>query len=110
MVQPWSPVCPFTIALPQPRRHCIRWGARSPSHEKGHISPPNFRSMSIVAKRLDGSGYHLVWSYTSAQATLLDGDSAPPHGKGHSTSLLLDPVLWPASPQARILPITRIVD
>jgi len=28
--------------------------------EKG-MEPPNFRPMFIVAKRLDGSRYHLVW-------------------------------------------------
>jgi len=28
---------------------------------KGAHQPPTFRSMSIVAKRLDGSGCHLVW-------------------------------------------------
>ena len=45
--------------------------------------PPTFRPISTMAKRLNGSGYHLVRRYDSAQATLLDGDS-PPHGKGHS--------------------------
>ena len=33
----------------------------APPPYKGHTAPaPNFRPMSIVAKRLDGSGYHLV--------------------------------------------------
>ena len=36
---------------------------------KGH-STPTFRPMSILAKRLDGSRYHLVRRYTSTQATL----------------------------------------
>jgi len=35
---------------------------------------------------------------------VLDGDP-PPHGKGHSSPLLFGPLLWPASPQARILPV-----
>ena len=43
---------------PQPRRHCVRGGASCPQM-KGH-SPTNFWSMSIVAKRLDGSRRHLV--------------------------------------------------
>ena len=39
--------------------HCLRWGPSSPP--KGEQQPsPAFRPMSIVAKRLDGSGYHLV--------------------------------------------------
>jgi len=42
----------------------------------GDASPPkgaqasNFRPMSIVAKWLDASGYHLVWRLASAQMTL----------------------------------------
>jgi len=31
---------------------------------------PNFRSMSIVAKRLGGSRWHLAWRWALAQATL----------------------------------------
>jgi len=31
---------------------------------------PNFRPMSVVAKRLYGSRCYLVWRYTSAQAIL----------------------------------------
>ena len=37
---------------PRLRRHCVRWGSGSP--KKGH-STPTFWSMSIVAKRLDGT-------------------------------------------------------
>jgi len=42
---------------PRPRPHCVRWGPSSP---KGAQQPPNFRPMSVVAKRLDGSRCHLV--------------------------------------------------
>jgi len=38
---------------PRPRRHCVRWGPSS--SVKRAQPPPNFRPMSIVAKRLDGS-------------------------------------------------------
>jgi len=31
---------------------------------------PNFPPMSIVAKRLDGSRWHLAWRWASVQATL----------------------------------------
>jgi len=54
---------------PRPRLQCVRWGPCFP-HKGGHSSPPTFRPMSIVAKRLDGSGYHLVRRQASAQATL----------------------------------------
>jgi len=38
-------------------------------------------------------------------------DGGPPlRWKGHSSSLLFGPLLWLASPQARISPITRVVD
>jgi len=43
---------------PRPTRHCVRWGPSSPPL-KG--TAPNFRPMSIVAKRLGGLRCHLVW-------------------------------------------------
>jgi len=47
---------------PQPRRLCIRWGPSPPSQKpKRGCSPlPNFRPISIVAKRLDASRCRLV--------------------------------------------------
>ena len=46
---------------------------------------PQFRPMSVVAKRLDGSRCHLVCRYARVGPgdTVLDGDSAPP--KGHNS-------------------------
>jgi len=44
---------------PRPRPRCVTWGPSSPLPKKGHSSP-NFRPMSIVAKRLDGPRCHLV--------------------------------------------------
>jgi len=44
----------------------------APLPEKGaETSPhtPNFRPMSIVANRLDGSRLHLAWRWASVQAT-----------------------------------------
>jgi len=44
-----------------PQRLCVRCGLSSYRQKKGHTYfPPNFWPMSIVAKRLDGSRYHLV--------------------------------------------------
>ena len=55
---------------PRPKRLCIRWGSRSPSPKRGQSPLPNFRHISIVAKRLDASRWHLLWRWSSAQATL----------------------------------------
>jgi len=44
---------------PQPRRLCVRWGPR-PLPKKGAEPSPQFSTMSVVAKRLDGSRCHLV--------------------------------------------------
>ena len=48
---------------------CVRRGP-SPLPQKGRSSLPNFRLISIVAKRLDASRCHLVWMLASAQGTL----------------------------------------
>jgi len=38
---------------------------------KGGVAPlPDFRPMCIVAKRLDGSRWHLAWRWALVQATL----------------------------------------
>ena len=50
-----------------------------PAHppQKGH-SHSQFSAHVFCGKRLDGLRCHLVRRWTSAQATLLDGDTAPP--------------------------------
>jgi len=45
-------------------------GDPAPLPKKGAEPLPNFRPMSIVAKLLDGSRWHLAWRWASAQATL----------------------------------------
>ena len=45
----------------RPRRHCVRWGNQL-FPQKGHSSSSTFRPMSIVAKPLDWSRCHLIWS------------------------------------------------
>jgi len=44
---------------PQPRGLCVRFGP-SPLPRK-RTEPPNFRTMFIMAKWLDGSRWHLAW-------------------------------------------------
>ena len=55
---------------PPPRRHCVRWGSSSPLTKKWADPLPNFRPMSIVAKRLVGSRWHLAWRWALIQARL----------------------------------------
>ena len=55
---------------PRLRRHCVRCGPSSPSPKRGQSPLPNFRLMSIVAKQLDGSRWHLAWRWALVQATL----------------------------------------
>ena len=43
---------------------CVRWGPSSPPPKKRSQQPFTFRHMSIVAKLLHVSGYHLVRRYT----------------------------------------------
>jgi len=45
-------------------------GTQFPFPKKGRSPLPNFRPISIVAKRLDASRCHLVWMLASAQGTL----------------------------------------
>jgi len=73
---------------PQPRPHCVRWGL-GPLLWKGHHSPPppTFRLMSIVAKRLDGSGGRPQWhgGRPRPRRRCLRWGPSSPHGKGHGT-------------------------
>jgi len=45
-------------------------GDPAPLPKMGQSPLPNFRPMSIVAKRLDGSRSHLAWRWALVQATL----------------------------------------
>ena len=63
------------------RPHCDRW---RPSYQKRPEPPPNFRPMSIAAKRLDGSRCHLPLELgLGPNDIVLHGDPAPPQ-KRHS--------------------------
>jgi len=44
---------------PWSRPHCARWGPSSSPQKGGGAPFPNFRPISIVAKRLDASRCHL---------------------------------------------------
>jgi len=45
-------------------------GDAAPAPQKGDGAPPSFRPMSIVAKQLDGSRWHVAWRWALVQATL----------------------------------------
>jgi len=51
--------------VPLFRPHCTRLGPSCPLQKRGQ-SPPNFRPISFVAKRLDASRRHLVGRYAAA--------------------------------------------
>jgi len=55
---------------PRTKQHYVTRRPTSSLPRTGGRASPNFWAMSIVAKRLDGSRCHLVWRYTSAQASL----------------------------------------
>jgi len=78
---------------PQPKRHCVRWGPSSPLR-KG-AEPPNFRPVSIVAKRLDGSRCHLVGRQASAKATLCYWGPSSPSPKREQSPNYRPCLLWP---------------
>jgi len=46
---------------PRPRRRCVRWRPSSPPQKGGGAPLPNYRPMSVVAKRLDASRCHFLW-------------------------------------------------
>jgi len=55
---------------------------------------PNFRPMSVVAKRLDGSRRHLVWRWALVQATLCYmGTQLPSQNRRQSPQFSADYIL-----------------
>jgi len=48
---------------PLPNRHCVRWGPSSLAPKKCGTALPTLRTMSVVAKQLDGSQCHLIERY-----------------------------------------------
>jgi len=84
---------------PQPGQHCVR--CRASSTPKGHS--PQFRPMSVVAKRLDGLRYHLVRRQASPSRIVLHGDQAPPP-KGAQLPQIFGPCqLWPNGRPSQLL-------
>jgi len=76
-------------------RDCVRWGAM-PIPQKGAQPLPNFRPMSIVAKRLDGSRWHLACRWAMVQATLCKmGTQLPSPKRGAETPNFGPILLWP---------------
>ena len=56
--------------------HNVLDGDPAPAAKKGHS--PNFRPMTVVTKRLDGSRCHMVERQASTQATLCYMGTQPP--------------------------------
>jgi len=73
---------------PQPRRLCVRWGP-SPLPKMG--TAPNFRSISVVAKRLDGGlRCHLVWKWPRPRRLCVRSGThaAGPRKRAHPSQFL----------------------
>jgi len=51
--------------------------------KKGAEPLPNFRPTSTVAKRLDGSRWHLAWRWIVVQAKLCQMAEPPPQSSAH---------------------------
>jgi len=73
---------------PQPRQLCVRWGPSSPGSpvpKRVQRPLPNYRPMSIVAKQLDGSRWHLAlrWALARPHCTRW-GSSCPSPKRGQS--------------------------
>jgi len=61
---------------------------------KGH-SPPQFSAMSVVAKRLDGLRWHLVWVGLGPSDFVFDGTQLPPQQRAHNHPVFGPCLLWP---------------
>jgi len=105
---PVSPVCNISVlwpngwtdqdetwhaGRPRPWPHCVIWGP-GPPPQRG--TDPNFPTISVVAKWLDGSRFHLLGRYIGHDPSdiVLDGDLAlPPPKRGQSPPTIFGPCL-----------------
>jgi len=78
---------------PQPWPDSVRWGTQLPTPKRR--TAPNFRPISIAAKRLDALRYHLVQRYASAEATLCYMGTQLPLPKSSTAPLFGPCPLWP---------------
>jgi len=75
-----------------------------PSPQKGGKAAPNFLPMSILAKRLDGSGYHWYGGIgLGPRDIVLDGDLAPPTERGTAAPTFWPTLLWHGRPSQQLL-------
>ena len=74
--------------------HIVLDGDR-PSFQSQRDTAPNFRPMSIEAKRLDGSRWHLAWIGLGPGHIVLDEDPAPLPKKGNIAPIFGPFLLWP---------------
>ena len=79
---------------PQRRRHCVTWGPSSPFPKRA-LPLPNFRPISTVAKRLNGSGWHLPWRLAFVRPHCTIWDLAPLLQKGAEPPIFGPSLLWP---------------
>jgi len=96
---------PFGTEVSLGQGHIVLDGDPAPLSQNGHS--PNFRPISVVAKRLDGSVNMPLGSEVglSPRHTVLDGDPALPPAKGHSPPIFgpCDCLLWPKRRPSQLL-------
>jgi len=81
---------------PRPKRHCVKWGRSYPSPKRGRSSLPNFGPMSIVAKQLDGSRWHLAWRWALSRPHCARWGPSSQSAKKEDTPPIFGPcLLWP---------------
>jgi len=82
---------------PRPRPQCVGWGPSSTHLKKGH-NLPHFWPMFIVAKRLDGSRYHLDGGRPRPRPHCVTWRSTFPTPKTGTAPIFGPCLLWPRSP------------
>jgi len=76
--------------------HIVLDGDLAPLAKRGRSSRPNFRPISIVAKRLDASRCHFMQVGLGPGDFVFDGNPATPRERAHP---VFGPcLLWPRSP------------
>jgi len=82
------------------------WLGTQPATESGPHSTPTFWPITIVAKRLDGSGYHLVGGSPRPRRHCVRWGPNSRHGKGHTSP----PTFRPTSVVAKRSPISATAE
>jgi len=107
------PLGTYYGCMSRARRQCVRTMGTHLPHGKGHSSPPHFSVHVYCGQTAGWSRITLgteVGLRLSPDDVVLDGDPLFPIHKGAQQPSTFRQTALAASPQARTLPVTRIVD